>query len=194
MEETGGLLTAEPPIQFFATLFGEAAQRRRVRFSPAAEMYVVSVLARLALHGQEAEEDIAAPLTPRYLEACTRGMDKMRREQLLQSIGDDTLMLCGFFWRRMCRLDRRPLNPEFHIDRGRAAYRYLGKTPFTDVAAHFLGVLEVLMQMGDAFLPQCNDDLLRLLAVWEESRNRYAARLLRTHGIDPGQIHSTAPS
>jgi hypothetical protein len=188
------LVNGESADQFFQRLLGEALEAQRVTVSAKVHIYLVKMLVRYIA----ADHDMCEPLAYRFLRALEQDARSFERFRLLQSVGDDALMLSGVFWQRIERVYRRPVDPAYHRSIGSQAYRRLHhdphEFPYTEMADKFGGLVDALMYLGGAFSVRTDEDIMRLVELWNATHSHGAARALARYGIAPVHQGSHTPS
>ncbi len=179
------LVSSERADQFFMRLLDEALRAQKVAVSAKVHVYLAGLLVRYIT----ADHDLCAPLTDRYLHAREQNVDRIERFTLLRSVGDDALMLSGVFWRRIEQVYHRPLDSAYHRSIGPLAYRQLSgdsyEHPYAEMAEKFSNLADALMRLDDACSVRSDEDIMRLLHLWQTTRSRAAAQALARYGIAP---------
>lgn len=186
-------LVDEPIDAFFQRILSEALHDQQARISDAAEQHIVRVLTERATQGQDVSRDVTEPLTPRFLKAHAPETSDTDRVKLLQSVGDDALLLCGLFWQRIWRVYRQRLDSQSRISLGKTAYHELSFAPFPELADRYRELIGALMQISE-MLYRDAEQIVRLVEHWRVTHDAHTARMLRRHGILVEQLQSKTPS
>jgi hypothetical protein len=138
------------------------------------------------------------PLALLLSDAVDRGGEYMNRA--LQRVGDQALFVAGFLGES---LKTRTVDIDYYVGMGESAYAALSRSPqstrrdvalrgvFSELAENFIEFVDVLTDLRQSS-PADQGDLLRLYEVWVRTGSRRAARLLRSHGIEPQRELRTA--
>ncbi len=186
------LISTASPSELFGALVESAVTERRLKLSQISRKYLVGLLVRPA---DGRSTDIQKPLAYRWFMAQRLTVSPSERRALYRGIGDDALLLCGFWWQRVFRLRRQPLSIDYHTDLGKTAYHRLGAEPFDELAAYYTELIDVLVRVGTVCGRQDSEDILRLLDMWQATRSRTAASVLEQLGVPlSGLRKASAPS
>lgn len=141
---------------YFGEVVGEAIKHQKVEASPAAQTYVVELLAAFAKPDQAAGSALTEPVTFLLRDAMeATGAERFRR---LQNLGDGVLYGVGFFGDGLDRADKR-----YFVSVGSSAYghaaemlRKASSQPgvLDELAGGFEGFVEVLADVSDWVLAQ----------------------------------------
>lgn len=185
------MIIDQTPQEFFDQLLQETLLEQSLTVSDGVRIYLVRTLVDPA-SGRRA--DVQEPLTDRWLHSVQESVSEVERIRILRSIGEDVLLLCGFWWQRVHRVYRQALDPMFHIGLGQRAYYHLEQPQFTEIADKFPKLIDVFIMMGDTCLMRTPEDIIRLLELWRTTHSAHAAKLLADHGIPVSALRPTAPS
>lgn len=189
------LLEEQAPLEFFRERVEKAIARQRIEASAFVRCYVVDLLARClradALPAAEPgfDEPALALLYLRALQAASH-----ERARRLRETGDTALFVSGFFGDAFVE---RECDLRYYCRLGGAAYArlgrersWLGADVFSELAARFRELADVLCEVSESTRGVSSRSVLRLYQRWAQTGSRRAARLLQQQGItpvDPGQ-------
>jgi hypothetical protein len=121
------------------------------------------------------------------------------RNLALQRLGDVSLFTAGF---QAEALQQKSVGIEYYVNMGGGAYRTLSlkirssvrgealAAIFTELAARFQDLVDVLNEVRDSARGSRDQDILRLYETWLGTGSRRAGRLLRQAGVEPNaQFH-----
>ena len=184
------LLEEHAPLEFFREQVAKAMEHQKVETSAFVQHYVVDLLGRCvradALPANEPGHD-AMPLALLYLRALQAASHERARR--LREMGDTALFLSGFFGDALVerigdlRYYRR-LGGDAYARLGRER-SWLGSDVFSELAARFQELADVLSEVAEASRLNSSRSVLRLYERWAQTGSRRAARLLEEHGITP---------
>lgn len=174
---------------YFAPALEEALDGSEVEVAPSTRAYLLELLARYA-HASFAET-VAEPLVMRLARAVDAPPGPGRLGAL-RAIGDDAMVLCGFF---DAHLERRGLERRYVASLGGRAYAAAARAghrrePLADVygelAARFLAVAGVLDEVRERTTLRTPQDIVRLYERWKRAPTRRLLERLRAEGVFPG--------
>ncbi len=191
----GRLLQEQAPLEFFRERVVLAMERQKVETSAFVQHYVVDLLGRCvradALPGTEPGFD-DMPLALLYLRALQAAPHERARR--LREMGDTALFLSGFFGDALLE---KVGDLRYYRRLGGDAYARLGRerswsgaAVFSELAARFHELAEVLTEVSESTRLTNSRSVLRLYQRWAQTGSRRAARLLQEQGItpvDPGE-------
>lgn len=141
---------------YFGGVVGEAIKHQKVDASPAAQTYVVELLAAFAKPDQAAGSALSEPVTFLLRDAMeASGPERFKR---LQALGDGVLYGVGFFGDGLDRADKR-----YFVHVGSSAYGHAaemlrrgstGPGVLDELAQGFGGFVEVLNDVSDWVMAQ----------------------------------------
>jgi hypothetical protein len=180
------------PRQFFGFLIDGAVQEQGTEITPLARQYLVGLLTEPA---ERIRPDVQTPLALRFLRAQGKTTSSSERRETYRRIGDDVLLLCGFWWQNIHRLYRPSRDLPYHVDLGRLAYSRLDSEVFHELAVRLPDVLGLLMRVSMQCSTSQNEDVLRLVGLWQQNQSRLAASLLARRGVSVTGLRGfSAPS
>ena len=133
------------------------------------------------------------PLALMLAEAVQAG-NAGERNLALQRLGDISLFTAGF---QVEALRQKVVGVEYYVNMGGGAYRSLSRqirgtargqalaAVFTELAARFQDLVDVLNEVRDSARGCRDQDILRLYETWLGTGSRRAGRLLREAGVEP---------
>lgn len=158
-DETGsknGIEIATSVGGYFGGVVGQAIKHQKVDASPAAQTYVVELLAAFAKPDQAAGSALSEPVTFLLRDAMeATGPERFKR---LQALGDGVLYGVGFFGEGIDRADKR-----YFVHVGSSAYGHAadmlrrgatGPGVLDEMAQGFGGFVEVLNDVSDWVMAQ----------------------------------------
>ncbi len=188
----GSTLLDEPaaPLEFFGGLVAEAMDHQRIEASAFAQHYVVDLLTRclrvdaLPEAGPGFDEPALALLYLRALQAASH-----ERARRLRQTGDLALFVSGFFGDSLVERESdlryyRKLGGDAYARLGRERH-WLGADVFSELAARFRDLADVLYEVSEATRLSSSRSVLRLYQRWVQTGSRRAARLLQQRGLTP---------
>jgi hypothetical protein len=159
--------------------------------------YVVNLLTLFArsefLYEQTDAGYVQRPLALMLADAVQAG-DAGGRQLALQRLGDVSLFTAGF---QSEALQQKSVGIEYYVNMGGGAYRTLSvqiratvrgqalAAVFTELAARFQDLVDVLNEVRDSARGSRDQDILRLYETWLGTGSRRAGRLLRQAGVEP---------
>jgi hypothetical protein len=181
--------------EFFERSVADSMRRNNIRVGELTSSYVVDLLTlysrseELFEHGPDGPG--LRPLALVLADAVDSGAGEMNRA--LKRVGDQSLFVAGFFGEY---LNTRIVDLDYYVSMGGSAYAALSRAErparrgvalgrvFAELAEKFAGFVDVLTDLR-AEGSTDDEDLLRLYETWIRTGSRRAARLLRSHGIEP---------
>jgi uncharacterized protein YukE len=190
--------------EFFRDSVQRALQNQQVQLDQQAEQYVVALLTRFAraeayYEGSDGRRT-QRPLAWLLADALEARADGEQRERM-QRLGDVSLFMAGFFAQSFAR---KLVDIDYCIAMGGRAYGALADSwqgrlrgsvfslLFTELAAKFQRLVDVLNEVADMVKPTSDQDLLRLYEIWQKTSSPRAHRLLMSRGIVPVPGSATA--
>jgi hypothetical protein len=190
--------------EFFHGSVQQALQHQHVAVEAQTECYLVNVLTRFA-HADEFYEQTQQGKTLRPL-ACMlsdalSAEDVEQQRQHLQRMGDVSLFMAGFFAHSFAR---KLVDVDYHIAMGGRAYGALADswrgrlrgavftTLFTELAAKFQHLVDVLNEVADMARPASDQDVLRLYEIWLKTGSERARQQLDRCGVIPVGVKAHA--
>lgn len=153
---TPGIQIATSVGGYFGEVVGEAIKHQKVEASPAAQTYVVELLAAFAKPDQAAGSALSEPVTFLLRDAMeATGSERFKR---LQSLGDGVLYGVGFFGEGLDRADKR-----YFVHVGSSAYGHAAEMlrkgssqpgVLDELATGFEGFVEVVNDVSDWVMAQ----------------------------------------
>ena len=187
---TSRLLEEPAPVEFFRERVAEAMDHQRIEASAFAQCYVVDLLARClradALPAAAPGFD-EPPLALLYLRALRAASHERARR--LRETGDLALFVSGFFGDSLVERESdlryyRRLGGDAYARLGRERH-WLGADVFSELAARFRDLADVLYEVSEATRFSSSRSVVRLYQRWAQTGSRRAARLLQQRGITP---------
>ena len=129
------------------------------------------------------------PLALLYRDAL-EAPNEYQRCQLLQQLGDLSLFVAALFPENY---SRRGIRQDYLVGMGCGAYDYLadnarrGRHVFSELAAGFSVMLELVAKACDADQELADEDILALYERWRATRSPRARRRLEAAGIYPAE-------
>jgi hypothetical protein len=183
--------------EFFRDSVQQALQHQQVELQAQAEQYLVALLTRFSraeeyyegADGRRTQRPLAA-LLAEALEAPAAGEQRER----MQRLGDVSLFMAGFFAQSFAR---KLVDVDYCIAMGGRAYDSLAHSwhgrmrgavyalLFSELAAKFQRLVDVLNEVADTARPASDQDVLRLYEIWQKTGSPRAHRLLCSRGIVP---------
>lgn len=190
--------------EFFHDSVQQALNHQHVDVEAQTECYLVNVLTRFA-HADEFFDVNESGRTLKPL-ACmlsdaisTNDVEQQRKT--LQRMGDVSLFMSGFFAHSFAR---KLVDVDYHIAMGGRAYSALadswrGRTRgavfaalFTELAAKFQRLVDVLNEVADMAKPANDQDVLRLYEIWLKTGSPRARQQLDRCGVIPVDVRVNA--
>ena len=202
MAQTGKLITARSPEEFFQDRVGSVMEQRSVSAEAETVFYLVNLLThfmRAENLFHEGEEGLELrPLAFLYADAV-HGATRNDRNDALRKLGDVALFVSGFF---SDSLDRKAVDVDYYIAMGGGAYDRLAEnlrgslrgqalSPlFRELAEKFAAFVDVLAEISEQAQMTDTRNMLRLYEVWLRTGSPRAAERLRALGIEPNRTAS----
>jgi len=176
------ILHPTPAAQWHA-LVQEAKVEADIPLSEDLESYLVFLLMRFIDHSELAHSPLALDFL-KSLEQLGRS-----REALLREVGDNCLLVAGFF---PGRARRRRLRISYYVKLGQSAYGTLSYTHheelaklFSKLCAHFVGMMDVLNTIRTLKENVELIDLIEAEELWNDTHSAYAFKLLKKRISNP---------
>ncbi len=183
--QPGRMVRRESAVEFFKELVDGALAHQHVDAGELTAFYVVQLLTRYLQRPDDDEQ----PLGVRYVQALEAGGAEQRVN--LRRVGDRSLFISGFF---SDSLHRRFVDVDYYVSIGGAAYGALSRfetetfaSVFCELAANFVGFVDVLSEVSERTSLASNTDLLRLYDRWVKTRSRRTGQLLVERGVVPNR-------
>ena len=183
--------------EFFKDSVADAMARQGIRADEHTAYYVVNLLtlfARSEALFDRTENGIELKPLARVMAECNDAELAADRRYALQRVGDVSLFVAGFlpdgFVAKLVDVD-------YYVRIGGSAYGALSESVrgslrgqvfaavFAELAAKFQDFVDVLNEVSSKAKSRSDIDILRAYEIWLRTGSRRAARLLRTHGIEP---------
>jgi len=185
-------ISAETDLKpFFKEMIEVAVHNQNLDITPMSQFYLVSLLDRFARtknffdwDGDHFEE---VPLAIRLTKALKA--TPLTRIKELKRLGDVSLYTSGFFG---AHIDRQLVDRDYYISMGESAYKSLSgiftrERTFADLyeelAFHFVGLIDVLIEVRESGGVATNIDLIRLYEQWLKTRDPRIKERLEREGI-----------
>jgi hypothetical protein len=190
--------------EFFHDSVQRAMLNQHVEVEAQTEHYLVTVLTRFAhadeFFGPNADCRTQRPLAFLLADALAAPAVGEQRQRM-QQLGDVALLTGGFFSQSFAR---KLVDVDYCIGMGARAYAYLADSwrgrargavfsdLFTELAAKFQRLVDVLNEVADMAKPVTDQDILRLYEIWLKTGSPRARQLLQSRGVLPvnQQAHS----
>jgi hypothetical protein len=182
--------------EYFMRSVAASMQRNDVEVDEHTSCYVVDLLTLYARSEALFEDGESGPeLRPLAL-MLAEAADGSREERnrALRRVGDQSLFIAGFLAES---LSTRVVDIDYYVSMGGSAYAALSSNSrstlrdlalgpvFAELAENFVDFVDVITDL------RCREsgeaDILRLYETWMRTGSRRAARVLRSHGIEPQQ-------
>lgn len=174
-----------------------AAANQRMQASADTLHYLVNLLTVFshaqALYEQTPDGPTLRPLALIYAEALEARTPEARH-QALKRLGDVALFICGVFPNS---LNRALVDVDYYIAMGGTAYGSLSevaadtrrwqsqRTVFDELAAKFVGFVDVLNEVCEQSHLNNDRDVMRLYELWLRTGSARSAQKLRQIGLEP---------
>jgi hypothetical protein len=204
VDESASTIAVMDLREFFHDSVQNALRHQHVAVEDQTEHYLVNVLTTFARSDAFYEQTNTGtqlkPLALMLAEAADAPSAEQQR-QLLQRMGDVSLFMAGFFAHSFAR---KLVDIDYHIAMGGRAYSCLAEsmrgrirsaalaTVFTELAAKFQRLVDVLNDVAEMARPNTDQDLLRLYEVWLKTGSPRARQLLRESGVIPVNMRARA--
>jgi hypothetical protein len=185
--------------EFFRDSLRNIFERQNLRVQEHTEHYVVNLLALYssaenvsASSNNSPTRGLNKPLALLLAEAASAPTAE-ERYRGLQTLGDWSLFLAGFFPERFAR---RTVDIDYHISMGGSAYGTLAEvskefsdnrrkalmTVFAELSCNFQRLVEALNELSETARGPCTNQL-RLYEIWLKTGSDRALRQLRAAGV-----------
>lgn len=197
MDESGSRIAVMNLQEFFRDSVQQALQHQHVQVDAQTEHYLVAMLTRFA-DANELHQGQGGARTPRplafLLADAVAASDPIEQRDRMQKLGDVSLFMAGFFAQSFAR---RLVDIDYCIGMGGRAYGFLADSwrgrargaafslLFTELAAKFQRLVDVLNEVADNARPASDPDVLRLYEIWQKTGSPRARQLLDRRGITP---------
>ena len=179
--------------EFFRESLDAALARQRTRADDHTVHYVVNLLTLYTraeeLYADSPETRRLPPLAA-MLERAVAAESERDRESALQRLGDVALFMAGFF---PDSLARKPVDVDYYIRMGGAAYGALAERPrtgaaalaaiFAELAANFASFVDAIGEISDLGRRYTSRDVIRLYELWLATGSRRARARLDALGV-----------
>jgi hypothetical protein len=182
--------------EYFMRSVAASMQRNDVEVDEHTSCYVVDLLTLYARSEALFEDGENGPeLKPLALvlaEAAEGSFEQ--RNRALRRVGDQSLFIAGFLAES---LSTRVVDVDYYVSMGGSAYAALSSSSrrtfrdlalgpvFAELAENFVDFVDVITDLR--YRDSDEADILRLYETWTRTGSRRAARMLRSHGIEPQQ-------
>lgn len=185
------LLRGQSPAEYFKDLVESALVRQHLHATELTSYYLVDLLCRFMRPDVRISfnDDSREPLALRLAKALeTGGMEQRAR---LRNLGDFSLFTSGFF---SDSLRRRPVDVDYYRSMGEYAYGSLARRDsdaygqvFTELAAKFVGFMDILSDISERTTATSRPDVLRLYERWLRTGSPRDGKRLVEQGILPNR-------
>ncbi len=190
------LVTDIDPRAFFLEAVHSAVLNQQLNVCGETIVYLGNLLTSFIntdrLYEQTTDGVMLKPLAQYYLQAVEAGSIH-DRIKALRRMGDISLFISGLYAQS---LSRSLVDIDYYISMGGNAYGYLSdsgsrsaavglRNVFAELSAKFVGMVDVLSEVGEVTSISSNHDILRLYEVWMKSGSKRSAQKLRQAGIEP---------
>jgi hypothetical protein len=178
----------ESPVEYFKELVEGAIEHQGLSANELTSFYLVQLLASFVERpAADAAEHDSAPLAVRLARALEAGGTRQRAS--LKNIGDVSLFVSGFF---SDSLNRKLVDVDYYVTIGGYAYGALSRNEtdtfspvFAELAAKFVGFVDVLSEVSERTSCTSNSDVLRLYEKWLKTGSPRSGQLLVERGVVP---------
>jgi hypothetical protein len=177
----------ESAVEYFKELVEGAIEHQGLSANELTSFYLVQLLANFVERPAADQENDAAPLAVRLARALEAGGTRQRVS--LKNIGDVSLFISGFF---SDSLNRKLVDVDYYVTIGGYAYGALSRyetdtfSPvFAELAAKFVGFVDVLSEVSERTSCTSNSDVLRLYEKWLKTGSPRSGQLLVERGVVP---------
>ena len=182
------LLQGQTAAEYFKDLIDASLARQHVRANELTAFYLVNLLCGFVRTDRGAPfADDGEPLAVRLGRALESG--GMEQRARLRSLGDFSLFMSGFF---SDSFRRRAVDVDYYVSMGEYAYGSLSRRDedtfgevFAELAARFVGFMDVLADVSERTGLASNADVLRIYEKWLRSGSARDAQRLVDRGIVP---------
>ena len=184
--------------EYFRDALRHAIDRQDAEISELTEYYLVTLLVDFVKSERLFGTDDDGPGNQPLALMMSRAMCATpgRKIKLLQSIGDFSLYICGFF---SDSLDRKIVDIDYYISMGSKAYYNLShffesihqeehsSDLFKGLALKFQLLVDLLCEISETSMFNTNKGILRLYDKWLRTQSERSKRLLIESGIIPNE-------
>jgi hypothetical protein len=177
----------ESAVEYFKELVEGAIEHQGLSANELTSFYLVQLLASFVERPAADSEHDSAPLAVRLARALEAG--GMRQRASLKNIGDVSLFVSGFF---SDSLNRKLVDVDYYVTIGGYAYGALSRNEtdtfspvFAELAAKFVGFVDVLSEVSERTSCSSNSDVLRLYEKWLKTGSPRSGQLLVERGVVP---------
>jgi len=183
----------ESAVEYFKELVEGAIEHQGLSANELTSFYLVQLLASFVERPAADSEHDSAPLAVRLARALEAG--GMRQRASLKNIGDVSLFVSGFF---SDSLNRKLVDVDYYVTIGGYAYGALSRNEtdtfspvFAELAAKFVGFVDVLSEVSERTSCSSNSDVLRLYEKWLKTGSPRSGQLLVERGVVPNATIKT---
>jgi hypothetical protein len=176
----------ETPTEYFRELVSSAVAHQQIATDEMTSFYLVNLLCRY-VEATETDGIGDEPLALRLVDALRTGGAEQRLR--LRRLADAALFVSGYF---SDSLRRKLVDVDYYVALGGFAYGTLARSEddvfsevFTELAARFVGYVDVLSEVSERSGLTSNTDLLRLYEKWLRTGSLRNGRLLAERGLVP---------
>ena len=184
----------ESPVEYFKELVEGAIEHQGLSANELTAFYLVQLLASFVERPAADRADDAQPLAVRLAHALETGGSRQRAS--LKNIGDVSLFISGFF---SDSLNRKVVDVDYYVAIGGYAYGALSRVEtdtfspvFAELAAKFVGFVDVLSEVSERTSCVSNSDVLRLYEKWLKTGSARSGQLLAERGVVPNASLKTS--
>jgi len=177
----------ESPVEYFKELVEGAIEHQGLNANELTAFYLVQLLASFVERPAADRDDSTQPLAVRLAHALEAGGSRQRAS--LKQIGDVSLFISGFF---SDSLNRKLVDVDYYVAIGGYAYGTLSRVEtdtfspvFAELAAKFVGFVDVLSEVSERSSCASNSDVLRLYEKWLKTGSPRSGQLLAERGVVP---------
>ena len=177
----------ESAVEYFKELVEGAIEHQGLSANELTSFYLVQLLASFVERSAADSEHDSAPLAVRLARALEAGGTRQRAS--LKNIGDVSLFVSGFF---SDSLNRKLVDVDYYVTIGGYAYGALSRNEtdtfspvFAELAAKFVGFVDVLSEVSERTSCSSNSDVLRLYEKWLKTGSPRSGQLLVERGVVP---------
>ena len=183
----------ESAVEYFKELVEGAIEHQGLSANELTSFYLVQLLASFVERPAADSEHDSAPLAVRLARALEAGGTRQRAS--LKNIGDVSLFVSGFF---SDSLNRKLVDVDYYVTIGGYAYGALSRNEtdtfspvFAELAAKFVGFVDVLSEVSERTSCSSNSDVLRLYEKWLKTGSPRSGQLLVERGVVPNATIKT---
>lgn len=194
MSEVCSIITSRNINGHFYEALSLAAHNQKLAASEASLSYLVNLLSMFlrseALFVETPDGKHIQALALVYADAVHAKKESIR-QKCLRRLGDVSLFISGMFSNS---LRRKPVDVDYYIAMGGAAYSYLADNPkaehldtgvFDELSNKFSQFVDLLMEVSASSGLTNSIELMRVYDLWIKTKSPYLAQQLRKHGIHP---------